>query len=285
MNKKKLTLIACILIGIGVIGSLFTYRIVDPKSISEEKIFEAQEIAIIDVDTDNVGVNVYPTTEESIKVILKGETSRNVTKSFNTDVRESTLFITYDEKLRSWFNFDLFNVLQPLTLNVYLPEKQYEMLKLSSNNGAIVATELNAQQVELDTDNGRVEFEDLDAQGINVESNNGRIALTNVSAQNVNVKSDNGRVTLDHVDGKLIAETNNGGITLVTKELDRDIRFKSNNGKISITSEIEPTNVQFNVSVHNGRVNILDKYQGSTTIGNGDHLIELTTHNGSITVD
>ncbi len=45
------------------------------------------------------------------------------------DEKDSTLLISYKEKQQSWFNFNISEVWAPLTLNVYLPEKQYESLK------------------------------------------------------------------------------------------------------------------------------------------------------------
>lgn len=42
--------------------------------------------------------------------------------------------------------------------------------------------------------------------------------------------------------------------------------------------------VAFDVHVDNGRINILDKYEGNTVIGKGTHVIKLTTNNGRVTV-
>ena len=84
--------------------------------------------------------------------------------------------------------------------------------------------------------------------------------------------------------GSLKGETHNGSIALETEELDRDIDFKTNNGKIKITTEKQPSNVQFNVSVDNGKVDILNKYDRDAVIGNGKNIIKLGTHNGNISV-
>ena len=62
------------------------------------------------------------------------------------------------------------------------------------------------------------------------------------------------------------------------------IEGKSNNGRIEIETENEPTNVTFVVQVDNGSINILDKYKGSTVIGNGENLVKLKTNNGKIQV-
>lgn len=269
---------------IGIVGSLLTYRMNAPEPISEERVIDNNQLSVLDIDTDNVGVNIYPSQEDTVKITLEGEASTNIESSLVASVEDSTLFITYNDEQRSWFNFDLFHVFKPLILSIYVPEKQYELLKVSSDNGYVSAEQLNIEQVVLNTDNGRVELEKIDSQKVDVETNNGRMELKDIMAQTIQVKTDNGKVTLDHVEGVLKGETNNGSISLLTKELERNISFKTNNGKIVIETEKEPTNVQFNVIANNGKVNILDKYQGSTTVGNGENLIELTINNGSITV-
>lgn len=86
------------------------------------------------------------------------------------------------------------------------------------------------------------------------------------------------------MEGSLKGETHNGSIALETAELDRNIDFKTHNGKIKITTEKEPSDVQFNVSVDNGKVDILNKYDRDAVIGKGKNTIKLATHNGSISV-
>lgn len=57
-------------------------------------------------------------------------------------------------------------MLAPLTLNVYLPEKQYELLKVSNNNGYVSAKKLNATNFNINTSNGRVELREINSPKI-----------------------------------------------------------------------------------------------------------------------
>ncbi len=167
---------------------------------------------------------------------------------------------------------------------IYL-KKQYESLKVSNNNGYVSAKKLNATNFNINTSNGRVELREINSPKIIAETNNGIMDFKDVLAQNIHVKSNNGRIMLDHVEGEIEGQTKNGSLTLKTNELDRNLNFTTHNGKINIETEKEPTNVQFNVSVDNGRANILDKYNGNTVIGKGENVIKLNTHNGNITVE
>ncbi len=284
INKKKLSIIAGIIFIIGIVGSLFTYRSIATVPISEEKVINNNNVSSVIIDTNNVRVNINPTTESNMKVTLDGEVNPNIKRTLATDEKDSTLLISYKEKQQIWFNFNISEVLVPLTLNVYLPEKQYDSLKISNNNGYVSAKQQNTTHFDINTSNGRVELREINSQKINVETNNGSMDFKDITAQNIHVKSNNGRIMLDHVEGELEGQSKNGSLSLKTNELDRNLNFTTHNGKINIETEKEPTNVQFNVSVDNGKANILNKYNGNAFIGKGENQIKLNTHNGSISV-
>ncbi|TBX60248.1 hypothetical protein E0M27_01285 [Bacillus mycoides] len=284
INKKKLSIIAGIIFIIGIVGSLFTYRSIATVPISEEKVINNNNVSSVIIDTNNVRVNINPTTESNMKVTLDGEVNPNIERTLATDEKDSTLLISYKEKQQSWFNFNISEVLVPLTLNVYLPEKQYDSLKISNNNGYVSAKQQNTTHFDINTSNGRVELREINSQKINAETNNGSMDFKDITAQNTHVKSNNGRIMLDHVEGELEGQSKNGSLSLKTNELDRNLNFTTHNGKINIETEKEPTNVQFNVSVDNGKANILNKYNGNAVIGKGENQIKLNTHNGSISV-
>ncbi|MBE7106727.1 DUF4097 domain-containing protein [Bacillus cereus] len=284
INKKNLSIIAGIIFIIGIIGSLLTFRSIAAVPISEEKVINNNNVSSVIIDTNNVRVNTYPTTDSNIKITLDGKVNPNIKRTLATDDKNSTLLISYKEKQQRWFNFDISEVLAPLTLNVYLPEKQYDSLKVSNSNGYVSAKKLNTAHLNINTNNGRVELREINSQKIIAEANNGIMEFKDIKAQNIHVKSNNGRIMLEHVEGEIEGQSKNGSLTLKTNELDRNLNFTTHNGKINIETEKEPTNVQFNVSVDNGRANILDKYNGNAVIGKGENLIKLNTHNGNITV-
>lgn len=262
MNKKKFLMIASVIFIIGVIGSLFTHRSVQTP-ISEEKSFDSTEVSAINIEAFNATVEILPTDDEEIKVTLDGTISSSTEQKLNANIDNSTINISFDEQQTRWFNFDF--TYEELTLTVYLPEKEYDSLKVYS-------------------DNGKVSAEQLTVANINIRSDNGRIQLEDIVSQSTNVESDNGKITLDNVEGDLIGKSSNGSITLLTEVIDRNIDFSTDNGSIKIETEAEPTNVQFAVSVDNGSLNLLDKYQGNAVIGDGENLIRLSADNGSISV-
>ncbi|MDM5214291.1 DUF4097 family beta strand repeat-containing protein [Peribacillus sp. NJ4] len=261
INVKKLSIIALVLLLIGVIGSLFTFsQVTDKKATTEEKTI-SEIVTDIQIDTDNAAVEIIPTKdrETRIELVSKGV---NVSKlDFTADVEGKKLSVKLEDRSTFSFGFHI----QSLHLKVFVPDKSYKSFVVES-------------------DNGKLQISGLKSENLNVKSQNGRVELNDIITEKVEVKSANGKVDLNNVEGKLVGSSNNGKITLVTKDLDREIDLESNNGKIMIKTEKEPTNTTFDVHVDNGKVDILGKHEGNTVIGKGENLIKLETNNGKIEV-
>ncbi|WP_445487593.1 DUF4097 family beta strand repeat-containing protein [Niallia sp. 03133] len=264
INIKRISVIALILVVIGMIGSILTFRLMDKSvTVAEEKTFENNNIAAIKVDSDNTRVEIMPTKEKVAKVELSGRGSKETKKSFSANVEGNKLVVQLKDEQFKLISLDFLS--ESLTLKIYLPEKQFKSMDINNDNGYVQLSDLKVDQLEAETNNGRVE-------------------LQNISSKNVEVESDNGRLVLDHVSGKIKAKTNNGKISIKTADLNRPMQLETDNGSIEVETEKEPSNVSFDVHVDNGSINILDKYEGNAVIGDGDNLIKLKTNNGRITV-
>ncbi|MGE1163802.1 DUF4097 family beta strand repeat-containing protein [Peribacillus simplex] len=261
INVKKLSIIALVLLLVGVIGSLFTFfQVTDKKTTTEEKTV-SEIVTDVQVDADNAAVEIIPTKDKDTRIELVSKGVDVSKLDFSADVEGKKLSVTLKDKHSFSFGFQI----QSLHLKVYVPEKSYKSFVVKS-------------------DNGKVQMNELEIKNLNVESQNGRVELNDIITEKVKVKSANGRVDLNNVEGNLVGSSNNGKITLVTKDLDRMIDLESDNGKIMIKTENEPTNTTFNVHVGYGKVDILGKYEGNTVIGKGENLVKLETNNGKIEV-
>jgi hypothetical protein len=126
------------------------------------------------------------------------------------------------------------------------------------------------------------------------ETSNGAISLSGVG--DVDVRTDNGAVTLEEVTGTVTvrssngkiegrglgggpieARTDNGAIDL-TLATPQDVQAETSNGAITIT--VPDGSYQVSAETGNGSTNI-----GVADDPAGEHLLELTTDNGSITVN
>lgn len=263
MSRKFLYSIATILMAVGIIGSLLTFKS-SKETISQAETFSGEGVEVIDVDSSNMKVITVPTSERDIAVALNGTESVRDDHRFEANVDHQKLHI--EAMNDNWHLFEFSPFPDSLTLTIQVPEKQYEQLRLTSDNGYISAEEIQAKDVVLESDNGKVEGKDL---------------VTSTFHASV----DNGILVLNNIEGEIAANVNNGKINLSTDDLEKTMDLKTNNGTITVHSDKEPENVTFLTNVDNGSVDIFGgKYDKSDVVGNGDHVVKLTTNNGRIKV-
>lgn len=279
-NIKLISLIALALLIVGVIGSVFTFNSVHQSDwLTKEEIIPSEGIENLDILTNNTKIEVLPTNDSDITAELSTKSKKH---ELLVKVEDSTLFIEVKDKQRSFISLDFFSF--GTTLVVYVPEKAYDSLQVESDNGRITIDEIEANDVNIKADNGRIELENIESTTVTGEASNGLISMKNINSSTINVNTSNGKIMLDHVEGEIFGRTSNGTIELVTKDLDRFIELETNNGKINVQTELEPTNVTFDVRVDNGKARVFGESNWDTVVGNGENLVKLKTNNGGITV-
>ena len=261
-RNKVFIIVALVLLIVGGISLMFNTRDHFENN-AKKKVIDDQSFTNIEILTTNAAVEIVPTNDTVTTVAYSGKTKKSSKFIFEADVKENTLSIQFKEKRRSFFNFGFSSL--NLKLIVKVPEKQYDRIQAESDNGRIKVENIQTQELALETDNGTIELKMIDASA-------------------VNVKTDNGAIILDHVDGTIIGRTDNGRISLVTNDLDRPIELTTDNGRIEIQSEKEPTNATIDVKTDNGRIDVFGYENKHTKLGNGEHLIKLRTDNGRITI-
>lgn len=261
MNTRKISLIALMLLLIGITGSIFTFnKAYRAEEVLAQKTIADENIENIDIHTRNGRIEVLPTNEAEItaELLTKGSKYELLTK-----VEDDTLFIQAINQQGSFVNLNFFSIGAVLT--VYIPREIYESVQVEGNNG-------------------RINLEGIQAKDIDVKTDNGRIELKDIHSSSINVRSSNGKVIFDHVAGNISGKTNNGSIKLVTADLDRSINFETDNGKIEILTDHEPADATLDLRVGNGKINYFGKNDWNAVIGSGTNVIKLKTSNGSITL-
>ncbi|WP_332634927.1 DUF4097 family beta strand repeat-containing protein [Halalkalibacter flavus] len=281
ISLKKISIIALGLVIGGVIGMVLTFLTVNNSdSASEEKLINNDEFTNIVVRADNAQINLYPTDEVTPKVELSGNNSNYV---LSADEKDTTLSVRVENRQNKLFHFQFFS--PTLSVNVFVPEKVYETIRIESNNGRINAEELQVYEVNIETDNGRIELKHVLGEIVTTEADNGSIELTNVQASTIAAKTKNGAISFKEVEGNIVGKTNNGRISLLTKQIDSSIDLATDNGRIQIQTEQEPTNATILVNTANGSVDVFGSSSRNVVIGEGDNMIQLTTANGGIKVE
>lgn len=274
---KVLIIIAAIIL-IGVIIVLVISYNSDParQEMLEEQTFDGQ-IDDMEITVENARVDLVPSDDGIARIVLSGNSDDF---TLTTDLTGSRLIIEVEDRSQ-FFNFD-FN--RAYSLQVSIPENGLDSLTVESDNGTIQARDIKAAELSLEADNGRINLQAVESETVNIETDNGAVDITEMEA-NMAVRSSNGRIIFTDVSGELQAQANNGRIELSTETLDFPVDFETNNGRIEIRTDNEPSNARIEARVDNGSINVYGLENEESVFGDGDVLIQLESNNGRIVVE
>ena len=260
-NTAKLLIVAFVLIIVGSAGSMLT---ANASMFSyEERIIENEGITEIAIRTRNESVELMPAVDGVMRVELSGVSMRDLSERLKVEVQGQKITIETAGQ-RGIFDLDLFA--EHLKLTVHLPQRLYESLQADMRNGSFAADLLQINDLQVSTDNGSILLEDFEAAKVRVESDNGSIRLSQVS-------------------GDIMASSDNGSLSLSGEDWNRAIEMATHNGSIEIETATEPTNVTFDLRTRNGQITVFGSRDWDSVVGDGDHRVRLTTHNGDIRIE
>lgn len=264
-NLKWLMLFAFIFLIIGGAGSLFTFNATFAnEDATEKEEVDMQTITTIDVSSSNEEVILKETDGKTATIEWTGKVKKDTTDRLSTQTDGDTLTIDMKQEELKLFSFG-FDFYQG-KLVISLPKKVYEAISVQNANGSIHVTHTQADKLDIMTNNGTINLQQLATNAIQAETANGKVIVKNVT-------------------GDITGHSNNGSLTLITPELDRNVDLKTNNGKITVQTEKVPTNAKVEADTDNGSIEIFGEEIHSKIYGNGDQHIKLKTNNGSITME
>ncbi|WP_339195839.1 DUF4097 family beta strand repeat-containing protein [Solibacillus sp. FSL R5-0449] len=260
---KKLSLIAVLVIIIGVIGIVVTYSLMNNKiTIDEKRLIKNEHITSIEIDVDNTDVEFIsiPSSDEA-RVELVGKGVDSILNEFSVKDEGETLAISLLPDNSKWFNFNLY--VPTIKLKIYIPEKTYSNVNVNGSSSDVFWQSLKAESIGISTDSG----------DINVKK---------INSEDVNLRTVSGDVTIENLQGRIKTITDSGDVLITNNEILDSINAKTGSGDINIRSKKEPTDVEFEVNTSSGDVNLFNKYQNNAKTGKGAILIQLETNSGDI---
>ena len=275
---KKIALVACLTLVIGLIG-IFTFR--DriftngaKENITEEQIFNSNDIDQIDVEVDVVDVVVEQSSDSDIRVLLKGNVSKRVEENIDLRVQEDggQLEIDLEREKQRWFSFLPFDNYGSLQLTIQVPNKQYNQLGIESNVGEISVNSGKFANVIVNTDVGEVQLKDVTSETASVTSNVGDINVFQAV-------------------GSWDIEIDVGEVDLQLTEWKDQVTVQSNVGDVKVQIAEKPTNYTLDLSSDIGEVNLtgFDQNNGSgkriyLEKGSAQPLLKIVSDIGDINV-
>ena len=234
-----------------------------------EKNISHIENPIIDFKSINGNISIENWKERYVSIKLSCQYKKDCLD------KEEQFYDFYEEGNRLIFLPKISNNIK-LNLKVYLPDKFYDEIHLSTSNGKIQAKDCNANKLQCNTKNASINIENIKSQEMLLKSTNGRIFLENINSKNIALSTTNGRILLDHIitdnisatttngsirgeniDGKNInLTTSNGKITFknIVSDKSKDIKLHNSNGAIEV--EIENINKEYYFDLETSSGNI-----------------------------
>jgi|GEM_PF-325814 len=126
-----------------------------------------------------------------------------------------------------------------VSIDVFLPERLFDNIRLSAVNGAMTVGTLRAANVKLETLNGQTDISQISADNLIVECNNGALRLQDVAAGRASVENFNGPIHALNTDvAQMKLSTFNGAVSVQMADFrcfaDYAWEIDSSNGKLGM---------------------------------------------------
>ncbi len=261
MNKiKKLSILALILLLVGTVGSIITYKQSYSQELDVTKIditdynFTSIEISVLDANAE-----LLPSSDSTAYMEVAGS---DFNKKLAFTVQDSLLYIKYNNKQVKFFNLGFS---KKESLKVYLPDKQYEQIVIKKNDSVFKAKNMAAKQ-------------------FTISGKDGIVSLENISAADISITARDSMLELNELKGALQAKVKDGKINLVAEQLNYPVDIAANDGLITVVTQKEPENTIIQTEVRDGLTSIYGKRTSSALFGNGENKVQLSVKDGMINV-
>ncbi|MNI01476.1 hypothetical protein D3C73_543200 [compost metagenome] len=273
---------------IGVVGLLNILQETDFEdglsTVNIEKKIPATDTTKLSIRTDIAAVTFVKGNTDEIKVHMTGSVTaaQQQVARINTDkvgstwkieaISERRAFVTglQLEDVKSWF---VSNEKQ-LKVEVTLPPKILEEIKLESDTGSL-------------------NLGDIDAVILNASSDTGRITVGQFQGKQLNLESDTGRILVNKAQGSLQLSSSTGAIEVTQLDPQSSVNAETDVGSIRLDFTSAPLSTSFDLftdvghtslNVPNVQIEKKERALIKATTGSGSAKIKARTSTGSIEI-
>lgn len=283
---KKLLIIGCSLLGVGLILASLTISIfgLDYKKYTKDiDLEDATYVAKSDI-------NKLELIEHEGSIEVKKGDVENITIDYKINKKEKKeryTIIEKDGKLKmyamesnGWFHFNLLNVFADYKIVVTVPESYNGSLITDTNVGSIKIKDLKLTKLDVNNNTGSVKIiNTVVDKGVVVDNNTGSNTITSLTCDSLKVDNNTGSITLEDVIApKLITADNNTGSIKIKNIVSDDIQLDNDTG--SIKGTIKGIESDYKIKA--------DSDTGSCNLDNnkfGEKNLEADTDTGSIHIE
>ncbi|MFC0525575.1 DUF4097 family beta strand repeat-containing protein [Pontibacillus salicampi] len=278
MKKAFLIGLIVFIVGIGGVmittvqgGSLsITSLLGATETFEQTKSYQAEEVKEVSIEASSSDVTILPSTNDKVEIRFFGKGDKKTIQSrhLETSLSNGSLDVRIEDKR----NFSIGISILEHTLEVHLPEQQYESLTSHISSGDITLQDITAEDLKLDTSSGEIQLNTVKSDKMNIQTSSGSIQALEVS-------------------GDMKLHTSSGNIDVEVEAIEQDMDLSTSSGDVTITSTATPENMDLSYDSSSGEADInfplqynsLKDSSMQAIIGDGSHEVVVDTSSGDFT--
>jgi lia operon protein LiaG len=224
VNVKKLLIsLAAIMLGSFLISGIIFLAIGGMSSViinsgqaKTLKVFPAQDITRININTVNTDINIIPVDDKNIEVDFYGNITTSLsekTPQLNAYKEGGVLNVYIDYP--SAVVFDFINA-ATLKLDIYIPQEFSGGISAETISGSFKTGKFNLENFEF-------------------KSLSGSLEASSLSASDIKINSTSGKVVLSDVEGGIDISNISGNVELILRSIISDLNIKTISGRVVVS--------------------------------------------------
>ncbi|WP_414047027.1 DUF4097 family beta strand repeat-containing protein [Macrococcus equi] len=262
---KKLFFAGLLFLFIGCIGMLVTGHSLFKEPVVNQSDTLPTNYKNIQVNVQSGEVHFKKSSDNATHIKIKNVKDKNF---FQYNIKNNTLNIVNNKtiKNRRIFNYGFEQHNEP-SIEITIPDKTYNNVKLITNKSAIEFDELKAKFLKSNAKIGAIFIDKLTSEKVDFTAGTGEIEVGQSDIKNINFDIKLGTITLD--------------------ELNTDININGNvsSGQAELLFKETPKNMKFDITTSTGDIEMNDIAGSKSTLGNGQYLVKINVGLGQVEVD
>ncbi|MBY0598115.1 DUF4097 family beta strand repeat-containing protein [Bacillus bingmayongensis] len=292
---KKIVLIALSLLVIGSIGvgAMTVFGLAFNKTeIHKKETVTGEKINEIEVKTSAADVEIVTVDSKDIEVLLDGDISEELVDKYKFEVKEekNRLNVKFSKGINS-VGWGIGTTTVGVKLQVKVPKKLYENVKVITSSGDLVAKEIETKTAELNTSSGDVSLLHAKVNGkLTAETSSGAIETDKSEIEVAKLKTSSGKISVDGLHAKeSIFTTSSGDIEYNDRSLQGEIECKTSSGDVEMKFDDIPESLKVEFDGSSGKADLditglLYKEKSKNKLigvkGTGENKVKVKTSSG-----
>jgi DUF4097 and DUF4098 domain-containing protein YvlB len=164
----------------------------------------------IDFDLANGSLRIIPWSQNDVRIecqakVYRVENQEQARQNFLKDI----VFEVEGERLR----FATQQKWMKVTVDAYIPQKQYEKARIRIFNGSIQGEKLDVENLRVKTANGKIDLFEISGKKLEAETANGGIKIKRSQVDELEAETINGGIKLDGDFRTVVTQSFNGNLT------------------------------------------------------------------------